>query len=147
MKRPNTNQLYVNDLTGTTAGITSLPRRYTLTHSDLTRNLFLTIGDNYDKKQISRLYTRLIRDEILAELVENEDHLEFRIYCHVSGGLVFGTAKWRSDIFHVELPPVIEAIRFGDRNFFETHPILTKFLLVYIPVLTRVDTIRSRIGR
>jgi len=122
MKRLNTNKLYVNDLTGATAGITSLPRRYTLTHSDLTGDLFLTIGDNYDKKQISKLYTRLMRDEVLAELVENEDRLEFRVYCHVSGGLVCGTAKWRSDIFHLELPLVMEAIRYGDRNFFETNP-------------------------
>jgi hypothetical protein len=122
MKRLNTNKLYVNDLTGATAGITSLPRRYTLTHSDLTGDLFLTIGDNYDKKQISGLYTRLMRDEVLAELVSNNDRLEFRVYCHVSGGLVLGTAKLRTYIFHLELPLVMQAIRYGDRNLFETNP-------------------------
>lgn len=122
MKRLNINKLHVIDLTDTTSGIENLPRRYTLTHSDLTGDLFLTIGDDYDKKQISRLYTRLMRDEVLAELIKNEDSVEFRVYCHVSGGFVFGTAKWRSDIFHLELPLVMEAIRYGDRNLFETYP-------------------------
>ena len=139
MKRLNTNKLHVNDLTGATSRITSLPRRYTLTHSDLTGDLFLTIGDNYDKKKISRLYTRLMRDEVLVELVQKEDRLEFRVYCHVSGGLVFGTAKWRSDIFHLELPLVMEAIRYGDRNFFETNPNLDQ-----VPVSVYFRSNKSR---
>jgi hypothetical protein len=122
MKRLNTNKLHVTNLTGMTSGIGNLPRRYTYTHSDLTGNLFLTIGDDYDKKQISNIYIRLMRDEVLAELVKNEDCPEFRVYCHVSGGWVFGTAKWRSGIFHSELPLAIEVIRYGDRNLFETNP-------------------------
>lgn len=122
MKRLDTNKLHVTDLTGTTSGISNLPRRYTLTHSDLTGDLFLTIGDEYNKKQISKLYTRFVRDEVLAELIRNKDCLEFRVYCHVSGGLVLGPAKWRSDIFHRELPLVMEAIRYGDRNLFATDP-------------------------
>jgi hypothetical protein len=126
MKRLKTNKLHVTDLTAINSGIGDLPRRYTLTHSDLTGDLFLTIGDDYDKKQISKLYTRLMRDEVLAELIKNDDRLEFRVYCHVSGGLVFGAAKWRSDIFHRELPLVMEAIRYGDRSLFATNPNLDR---------------------
>ena len=111
-------------MTGGNSGIGNLPRRYTLTHSDLTGDLFLTIGGDYDKRQISKPYTRLMRDEVLAELVRNEDCLEFRVYCHVSGGLAVGTAKLRSHIFHVELPLVLQAIRYGDRELFETNPSL-----------------------
>lgn len=122
LKRLNTNKLYVADLTGTIAGIDHLPRRYTLTHSDLTGDLFLTIGDDYDKKRISKMYTRLMRDEILAELVKNEDRPEFRVYCHVSGGFVVGTARWRYNIFQSEMQLVLEAIRYGDRTLFEEHP-------------------------
>jgi hypothetical protein len=121
MKSLNTSKLHVTDLTGTNRGIGDLPRRYTLTHSDLTGDLFLTIASNYNEKQMSRWYTKLMRDEVLAELIKTEDSLELRVYCHVSGGLVFGTAKWRSDIFHRELPMVMEAIRYGDRNLFETN--------------------------
>lgn len=120
MKRLNPAKLHVIDLTAANSGIGNLPRRYTLTHSDMTGDLYLTIGADYDKKQISKLYTRLMRDEVLAELVKDKGCLELRVYCHVSGGLVVGTAKWRSDIFHAELPLVLEATRYGDRNLFET---------------------------
>ena len=122
MKRLNPEKLHVTYLSGTTQDKLILPRYYTLTHSDMTGDLFLTIGDAYDEKQISKLYTRLMRDEVLAELINNGDRLELRVYCHVSGGLVIGTAKWRNSIFHAELPLAIEAIRHGDKTFFETNP-------------------------
>ncbi len=122
MRRLNPAKLHVIDLTATDSVTANLPRRYTLTHSDMTGDLYLTIGAEYDRKQISKLYTRLMRDEVLAELIEDEGSLELRVYCHVSGGLVLGAAKWRSDIFHTELPLVLEAIRYGDRNFYETDP-------------------------
>ena len=38
------------------------PRKYTLTHSDRTGRLFLTIDKEYNEQQISGLYTRLMRD-------------------------------------------------------------------------------------
>ena len=122
MKRLNPDKLHVTYLTGTSPESLSLPRRYTLTHSDITGQLFLSIGNQYDTKQISGLYTRLMRDEVLAEFAREEDGLVFRVYCHVSGGFVFGTAKWRYNIFHSELPLVLEAISYGDRTLFEQNP-------------------------
>jgi hypothetical protein len=98
------------------------PRRYTLTHSDATGDLFLTIGPDYDRKQISGWYTRLMRDEVLAEWREEEDGLALHVHCHVSGGLIVGSAGWRDAIFQRELPLVLEAFRFGDRRLFETQP-------------------------
>jgi hypothetical protein len=95
------------------------PRRYTLTHSDMTGDLFLVIAREYDRKAIAGLYTRIMRDEVLAELTDDGGSIELRIYCHVSGGIVIGTAKWRNSIFQAELPLVLEAIRYGDRAFFE----------------------------
>jgi len=77
------------------------------------------MGNKYDTKQISGLYTRLMRDEVLAEFANCIDGLVFNVYCHVSGGFVFGTAKWRYNIFQSELPLVLEAIRYGDRTLFE----------------------------
>ena len=95
-----------------------------MTHSDRTGELFLTISNMYDTKQTSRLYTRLMRDEVLAELIREGDGLVLRVYCHVSGGFVFGTAKWRFSIFKSELPLVLEAIRFGDKNLINKIPTL-----------------------
>jgi hypothetical protein len=122
MERLNPEKLHVTYLTGATPEELILPRRYTLTHSDRTGELFLSIGAEYETKQISKLYTRLMRDEVLAELTDDEDNLIFRVYCHVSGGFVLGTAKWRYNIFQSELPLVLEAIRYGDRNLFEQNP-------------------------
>jgi hypothetical protein len=122
MKRLNPEKLHVIYLSGTTPDNLILPRCYTLTHSDRTGELFLSIGTEYDTKQISGLYTRLMRDEVLAELSDNGDSLVFRVYCHISGGFIFGTAKWRYNIFQSELPLVLEAIRYGDRNLFEHNP-------------------------
>jgi hypothetical protein len=122
MGRLNPNKLHVSHLSGTATANMTIPRRYTLTHSDRTGDLFLSIGSQYDTKKISKLYTRLMRDEVLAELVNNEGKLEFRVHCHVSGGFIVGSAGWRYNIFRSELPLVLEAIRYGDRTLFEKNP-------------------------
>ena len=122
MERLNPDKLHTKYLTGTTPESLILPRRYTLTHSDRTGELFLSIGTQYNTKQISKLYTKFMRDEVLAEFASEEDSSVLRAYCHVSGGFVFGTAKWRYHIFHSELPLVLETIRYGDRTLFEQNP-------------------------
>jgi hypothetical protein len=122
MKRLNPLKLHVTYLTGTTPADMVVPRLYTLTHSDITGELFLSIGSQYDMQQISGLYTRLMRDEVLAELSGDGNKLIFRVYCHVSGGFILGTARWRYNIFQSELPLVLEAIRYGDRTLFEQNP-------------------------
>ena len=139
MQRLNTEKLHVTYLTGTTPELLIVPRRYTLTHSDITGELFLSIGRDYDTKQISRLYTKLMRDEVLAELSDDDDSLAFKVYCHVSGGFVIGTAKWRYNIFRSELPLVLEAIRYGDRYIFEQQPDLDT-----VPVLIKFRSTDSR---
>jgi hypothetical protein len=63
-----------------------------------------------------------MRDEVLAEWREEEDGPALRVHCHVSGGLVVGSAGWRDAIFQRELPLVLEAFRFGDRRLFEMQP-------------------------
>jgi hypothetical protein len=100
----------------------ALPRRYTLTHSDATGDLYLTIGPEYNLRQTSGLYTRLMRDEVLAEWRRDGDEVALHLYCHVSGGLIFGSAEMRDAIFRRELPLVLEAFRYGDRALFEATP-------------------------
>ena len=73
MERLNPEKLHVTHLTGAKSNHITLPRRYTLTHSERTGELFLSIGSEYDTKQISGLYTRLMRDEVLAELCDDGD--------------------------------------------------------------------------
>jgi Staygreen protein len=122
MTRLNPKKLHVQFAAGVTPKGPLIPRRYTLTHSDSTGELFLTIAPEVDYKQISGWYTRLMRDEVLAEWQDSEDGPALHLFCHVSGGLAFGGASMRYDIFQRELPLVLEAIRFGDRGLFETQP-------------------------
>ena len=100
----------------------SLPRKYTLTHSDSTGDLYLTIGNEYDYDQISHLYTKFMRDEVLAEWLEVNKHYELHVYLHVSGGFVFGWAAMRDKIFRHHLPLVFQAFIYGDKNLLETGP-------------------------
>jgi len=139
MQRLNPKKLHVTYLAGATPDELIVPRRYTLTHSDITGNLFLSIGSEYDTKQTSKLYTRLMRDEVLAELVNNEGKLEFRVYCHVSGGFIVGSAGWRYNIFRSELPLVLEAIRYGDKALFEKNPELE-----HIPIYVHFHSGKKR---
>jgi hypothetical protein len=145
MERLNPDKLHVTYLADTTPDSFTLPRRYTLTHSDITGQLFLSIGNEYDTKQISGLYTRLMRDEVLAEFTQEEDGLVFRVHCHVSGGFVLGTARWRYNIFRHELPLVLEAIRHGDRALFEQNPQLdnTPVLIHFKSTDKRFNTVES----
>jgi hypothetical protein len=122
MSRLNPAKLHVRWRHGVTPEGPRSLRRYTLTHSDATADLFLTIGADYDRAQISGLYTRLMRDEVMAEWADGADGLELRVYCHVSGGVVLGSAGMRDAIFRRELPLVLEAFRYGDSALFIAHP-------------------------
>ena len=122
MTRLNPKKLHVQFAVGVTPKGPLTPRRYTLTHSDSTGELFLTIAPEVDHKQISGWYTRLMRDEVLAEWQDSEDGPALHLFCHVSGGLAFGGAGMRYGIFQRELSMVLEAFRFGDRGLFETQP-------------------------
>ncbi len=104
-------------------------RRYTLTHSDFSGNLFLSVGLEFDRKAISGLYTRLMRDEVLAEWLKQKGNFSFHVYCHVSGGIILGTAGWRYSIFKRELPLVLRCICTGDRYLFDVHPSLKNTII------------------
>lgn len=128
VQRLDPAKLHVTYAPGTVAADGPLlPRAYTLTHSDSTGELYLTIGPAYDERQISGWYTRLMRDEVLAEWVSGDlwtfgTGSELHVHCHVSGGLAAGSAGWRDAIFRRELPLVLEAFRFGDRALLLANP-------------------------
>jgi hypothetical protein len=121
MRRLNPEKLHVTYLPGTDHTEPLSPRRYTLTHSDFTGDLFLSIGLEYDRRRVSHWYTRLMRDEVLAEWGVDIDRHSLMVHCHVSGGVVFGWADMRNSILHREMPLALEAIRFGDRLFVQAH--------------------------
>jgi len=124
MGRLDPAKLRVVFVAGAASDRFTLPRCYTLTHSDRTGDLYLTVGSDYDRRQVSNWYTRLMRDEVLAEWrADNATHA-LHVHCHVSGGFVIGSARWRDRILQREIPLVLEAIRFGERLLLDREPAL-----------------------
>ena len=123
MSRLNINKLHVNNTIGNNTKL-CLPRRYTLTHSDITGDLFLSIDKDYYNIALSNWYTKFMRDEVLAEWKEEKDNQYLMIYCHICGGICFGWAGLRNQIFRHELPLAIEAICNGDIKFIDINPTL-----------------------
>jgi len=116
-----------------------IPRRYTLTHSDITAELFLTIGLNYAYDKINEM-----RDEVIGEWIKIEEEYFFNVFLYIDGQ--FGTIQSgiRNAIFRRELPLALEAIRYGDKYFFSAHPELDNApIIVYFnsttPYFNRIE--------
>lgn len=102
-------------------------RRYTLTHSDQTGNLFLTIGKEFDYKKIT-----IMRDEVLGEWIKKGGKYLYNVYLQVNGEDGIISAPIRFEIFKRELPLALMAIRYGDNKFFLVHKELdTAPIIVY----------------
>jgi hypothetical protein len=123
MSNFNPQKLHVQFSEGMQDPSKFLPRCYTLTHSDRTGDLFLTIAPAYDQGQISGWYTKLMRDEVVGEW-QAGDTPSLHLHCHVSGGFVLGSARWRDAIFRQHLPLVLEAVCYGDRGYLSANPAL-----------------------
>eukprot|EP00963_Diacronema_lutheri_P006178 scaffold524_cov357-Pavlova_lutheri.AAC.19 len=98
----------------------ALPRCYTLTHNDLTGQLFLTVGSEYNKAQISPPYVKFLRDEVVATWKGQELH----VYCFISGEghWWLAPASLREYIFRREMPLVMDTLRYADKNLVTEHP-------------------------
>jgi hypothetical protein len=120
VKRLRPEKLHVRRTGGVKRSGPVVPRCYTLTHSDRTGDLYLTIGPVHDLRQVAGLYTRLMRDEILAAWHDEGNGPQLHVHCHVSGGLVLGSPRMRDGILRHEMPLVLETLRYGDRALYET---------------------------
>ena len=124
MNRLNPRKLKTTFLPPTAADSPLTPRCYTLTHSDRTGELFLTIASEFNRKQLKGIQTRIMRDEVLAEWLRKEETYSLHVYCQISGGI--GTLKFRDKIFRQELPLVLEAFRYGDQQLYNAHSFLDR---------------------
>jgi hypothetical protein len=99
------------------------PRRYTLTHSDRTGDLYLTIGSDYDRRALRALQVRLMRDEVLGEWVVADRGPRLELRMMAQGGIpLFGTGAVRRGIFARYRPLVLAALRRGDGGLAAAHP-------------------------
>lgn len=117
----NTEKLSVEFRDGVTPLFPVCHRRHTLTHSDTTGELFLTVGLHYAYEKINSK----MRDEVLGEWVNIHGEWIYFVYLYVADGeFDQNTVKIRNAIFRRELPLALEAIRYGDQIFFNTYPCL-----------------------
>ena len=106
---------------------TFLPRRYTLTHSDETGELFLTIGRDYAWHKINTQ----MRDEVLGEWKQLGNTLYFEVYVYLDNGeFDEQKATKRNEVFRRELPLALTAMRYGDRALFHQFPYLDNAFIV-----------------
>lgn len=138
IKRLNPDKLTTTLRDGITSVTPIEGRKYTLTHSDITAELFLDIGKRYAVEKIGAM-----RDEVLGKwCYTNQYH--YCAYVLVDQEYDPVLSEMRNKIFMKELPLALEAIRFGDKIFFEAHPALNKVpIWIYFssanPKLNRVE--------
>lgn len=127
MSRLKPEKLSVEFREGVTTTDPIIPRRYTLTHSDITANLFLTIGLTYAYDKVNAM-----RDEVLGEWMKAQEGYFFYVNLYVDGQYGPEVAATRNYIFRRELPLALEAIRYGDKDCFAAHPELNDVpIIVY----------------
>jgi hypothetical protein len=97
-------------------------RKYTLTHSDITGQLFLSVGLVYDVEAIDQD----MRDEVIAEWKrDNQGFLYLAGKVHVDGKEKKKSAsKIRFNIFRKEMDTALKGIFYGEQPFFAAYPML-----------------------
>jgi hypothetical protein len=131
MSEFNPDKLFVKYIPPVNKVAPIVGRRYTLTHSDDTGDLFLTIALNYDYSSINPM-----RDEVLAEWVNINFQLTLIAYCQVDLTGEYTNSKIRYKIFKRELPLALKAICNGDKSTYETHPYL-RFCPIYVRFISK----------
>ncbi|GAA0314921.1 staygreen family protein [Bacillus carboniphilus] len=108
-------------------------RKYTLTHSDESGELFLSIGYTYDVTKINSK----MRDEVIAEWIPRLGEYTLWGQVYVSGGEYDEKySQVRFLIFQRELSKAIGAIVNGDHTFYSYFP-----WLLDAPIYIQFDSI------
>lgn len=124
MSRFDPKKLHV-EYVGVTSTEPIIPRRYTLTHSDITADLYLTLSLDFAYWKLTAM-----RDEVLGEWMLNDENYIYNVYLYVDGIFTSELKAIRDAVFRRELPLALEAVRYGDNEFFNAHPELD-----YVPII------------
>lgn len=105
----------------------TFPRKYTLTHSDITNELFLTIRTEFALDKINFDMS----DEVLGEWILYGGSLYFNVYVYIDRqDQDFNVALKLDKIFRRELPLALTAIRYGNRSLFDQYPFLDSSYII-----------------
>lgn len=94
-------------------------RKYTITHSDTTAELFVFMADDYAQDQVTRM-----RDEVRIAWEPAEKGVFLLGSVVVEGKGVMGSPQIRNAIFLKEMPTALQAMRQADRFLFDKYPSL-----------------------
>lgn len=106
-------------------------RKYTLTHSDETGMMFLDIADKYNYAAINVK----IRDELLGTWkLPDDGTYKLYFYAYIGDEDFFNAlVKFGAFKYHMKL--ALQAVVFGDRDFFKTYP-----ELINTPIYVKFDS-------
>ena len=102
-----------------------MSRKYTITHSDTTAELFVFVSEDYAEDQVTRM-----RDEVRVAWEQNERELILIGSVVVSDKGVMGNPQIRNRIFYNEMPTALQALRQADRFLFCNNPSLDSALVL-----------------
>ncbi|TKY55365.1 STAY-GREEN protein [Spatholobus suberectus] len=90
----------------------------------------LAISQTVNTSQLQGWYNRFQRDEVVAHWRKIKGKMHFHVHLHVSGGhfLLDICASVKYFIFCKELPVVLNAFIYGDKNLFNDYPELQEAL-------------------
>ena len=89
-------------------------RKYTITHSDTTAELFVFVANDYAEDQITTM-----RDEVRIAWEQTQNGLALIGSVLVDGNGVIGNAFIRNKIFYEEMSTALQALRQADRFLFD----------------------------
>ncbi|MBM7702401.1 staygreen family protein [Metabacillus iocasae] len=113
----NPQKLSVTYRQGVTALHPVICRKYTLTHSDETAELFLFVDHQFATDQIGPM-----RDEVFAEWLQKDGACMLYVYVFVGNENIDKSIQAiRYTIFKKEMPLALQAIRYGDQMFFKRY--------------------------
>ncbi len=96
-----------------------ISRKYTITHSDTTAELFVFVAENYAEDQITKMH-----DEVRIAWEQTQKGLALIGSVIVDGKDVSGNSYIRNKIFYNEMPTALQALRQADRFLFDKEPAL-----------------------
>ncbi len=94
-------------------------RKYTITHSDTTAELFVFVDDTFAEDQITRM-----RDEVRVAWEVGRKGSVLIGAVLVDGKGITGNSYIRNSIFYREMPTALQALRQADRFLFDQIPAL-----------------------
>lgn len=94
-----------------------MDRKYTITHSDITAELFVFVATNYAEDQITSM-----RDEVRVAWEQYKKGLVLFGSVIVDANGEMGNAYIRNKIFYNEMPTALQALRQADRFLFDKEP-------------------------